>query len=194
MTHAWVHTINHPDERPSLDGMAEGYLFDEVGRSRMTVLSLWPSAEAASSARAALAPAAGGTVVRDEVYEVLHDIAGGAPAGARPAAAALLDFDGPISHAVFAAAERGFHDRIRPLLAGLTGCIRGIVLWQPDTGAQVVVNVTDSLEALGASERAINSAPLLPGEDPALLPGPDRVSVQTVRFASRPSISEGALR
>ena len=94
MTYAWVHTINHPDGRPSLDGMAEGYLFDEVGRSRMTVVSFWPSAEAASSARAALAPAVGGSVVRDEVYEVLHDVAGGAPAGARPVAAALLDFDG----------------------------------------------------------------------------------------------------
>lgn len=194
MTHAWVHTINHPDGRPSLDGMAEGYLFDEVGRSRMTVVSFWPSAEAASSARAALAPAVGGSVVRDEVYEVLHDVAGGAPAGARPVAAALLDFTGPISPAVFEAAERGFRDRIRPLLTGLTGCIRGLVLWQPDTGAQLVVNVTDSLEALGAGERAINSAPLLPGEDPALLPGPDRVSIQTVVSTIRSAHPEGALR
>jgi hypothetical protein len=179
MTNAWILTVNHPDDRPPATG---GYVFDEVGRSRLTLLSLGTAPR-----DPALAAGLGGTVVRDEVFEVLHDITGGSP-DAPAAAAAVLDFDGPISDAVFAAAERGFTDRIMPILTTLSGCVRVLVLWQPATGAQVVVNLTDSLEALSACERAITSSELLPGEDPALLPGPDRVCIQTV------SITEGAVR
>lgn len=180
MNNAWILTVNHPDGRPPA---TDGYVFDEVGRSRLTVLSLGTDPRDPS-----LAATLGGTIVRDEVYEVLHDLAGGSP-DAPVAAAAVLDFDGPISDAVYAAAERGFTDRITPILSTLAGCVRVLVLWQPTTGAQVVVNLTDSLEALSACERAITSSELLPGEDPALLPGPDRVCIQTVSMTS-----EGALR
>ena len=127
---------------------------------------------------------------------MLHDVAGGAPAGARPAAAALLDFDGPISPAVFAAAERGFRDRIRPLLTGLPGCIRGLVLWQPDTGAQLVVNVTDSLEALGAARAGDQLRTAAAGRGPgaAARPRPGLHPDQFTSFASRSTSPEGALR
>jgi hypothetical protein len=180
MTHAWILTVNHPDGRPPVAGLTDGYLLDEIGRSRITVLSLGSPPGSGG--------AVGGTVVRDERYEVLHDVSGGS-AGARPVAAAVLDFDGPISPAMFAAAERAFTGRLQPLLEAFPGCVRVLALHRPETGAQVVVNLTDSLEALGAVERAINTSQLLPGEDPALLPGPDRVSIQNVA-----TIFEGAMR
>jgi hypothetical protein len=187
MRYAWLYTLHHPTGRSPVDAVTDGYLLEEIGRSRTTLVSLWPSADDARAASAA-AGQPQGTVVRDEIYEVLHELNGPDPT-TRPVAATLLDFDGPMSPAHFAAAERGFTDRIRPLMQRLPGCVRALVLWQPETGAQVVLNVTDSLGALSRSERAITEAPLLAGEDIALLPGPDRVAIHTVTLSR-----QGALR
>jgi hypothetical protein len=187
MRYAWIYTLNHPTGRPPVDRIVDGYLLEQIGRSRTTLVSLCPSLDAARAASAAVG-ARRGTVVRDEVYEVLHEVTGPS-AASRPAAATLLDFDGPISPARVGAAERGFHDRLKPIIAQLPGVIRVVVLWQPETSAQVVLNVVDSLDTLSRAERAINSAELLPGEDIALLPGPDRVAIHTVT-----ATFEGALR
>jgi hypothetical protein len=184
MRYAFIHTVNHPTGRPSLDGAAEAYLFDEVGRSRCTLVSLWPTHAGAQAAREAV-PGDLGTVVRSDIYEVAYEVAGGS-AAATPQAAALLDFDGPISAARAAAAERGFADRIRPVLERLPGCVRVLSLWQPEAAAQAVLNLADSLDALSAAERAVNTTALLPGEDPALLGGPDRVTIHTVAAMRAP--------
>ncbi|HEY6592993.1 MAG TPA: hypothetical protein VI011_02620 [Asanoa sp.] len=187
MRYAWIYTLNHPTGGPPVDAVTDGYLLEEIGRSRATLVSLWPSIEAVRTASAAVGVPRG-TVVRDEIYQVRHELHGPDPA-ARPAAATLLDFDGPTSPARVAAAERAFTHRIRPLMERLDGCVRAFVLWQPATGAQVVLGVTDSLEALRRIGRAVTTAPLLPGEDAALLPGPDRAAIHTVTFSY-----EGALR
>jgi hypothetical protein len=44
----------------------------------------------------------------------------------------------------------------------------------------VVVNLCTSFDALAATEKAVSSTTLLPGEDPALLTGPDRVDMHRV--------------
>jgi hypothetical protein len=189
MRYAFIHTVNHPTGRPSLDAVADGYLFDEVGRSRTMLVSLWPTRADAEAAQAA-ADGGLGAVVRSEIYEVRNDLRGGSPA-ATPAAAALLDFDGPVSPARLAAAEFGFTERLRPVLERLPGCVRILSLWHPDRAAHAVLNVADSLEALSHAERTVNSTALLPGEDPALLGGPDRVTIHTLTDIRTP---EGALR
>ncbi|GAA2619551.1 hypothetical protein GCM10010307_02240 [Streptomyces vastus] len=133
-----------------------------------------------SSARAAAAAGApGGTVVRDEIYQVEEDIPGPAASDV-PRGAALLDFDGPQGPARIAAARRAFHDRIGPALGQTPGLVRVLVLWQPETCAHVVLNIAVSLPALAALGKAVNATQLLPGEDPALLPGPDRVAINQI--------------
>ncbi|GAA4712471.1 YceI family protein [Phytohabitans rumicis] len=152
-----------------------GYVLSEVGRDRRRVVSLWPTL--------AQARAAGG-----EWYEVEQDLAG-PDAGVPARAATLLEFDGPQGPARIAAARLAFHDRLAPLLRATPGCVRVLVLWQPETCAHVVVSLATSLPALAAIGQAVNTSPLLPGEDPALLPGPDRVAINEV--TDRPAIATG---
>ena len=69
------------------------------------------------------------------------------------------------------------------------------VLRQPD-GGEIVIVVADDEAALDLAGKVIGSAPLLPGEDPALLPGPDRVVRYPVIHAveqgeARPELSPG---
>jgi hypothetical protein len=49
-----------------------------------------------------------------------------------------------------------------------------------DDGAQIVLSVADSEQAVLDAQKAIMSTELLPGEDPALLPGPDRIELYPV--------------
>lgn len=177
MTYAWIYTLNHPTSRPSLDGIVDGYLLEEFGLNRSTLLSLWPTEEQARSAAATVV--ASGTVVRDAVFELVHEAAGPAVAS-RPMAAAVLEFTGPVSPELFAAAERGFTDRIKPLMRIQPGFVRCLVCVQPDSGDQIVINFTESFDTMRAFEQAVTNSELLPDEDPALLPGPDHVAVQTV--------------
>ena len=44
----------------------------------------------------------------------------------------------------------------------------------------MIITLTTSVETLDAAERAAMSTELMPGEDPALLPGPDRIEIHHV--------------
>jgi hypothetical protein len=96
---------------------------------------------------------------------------------ATPTAASVLTFDGPLDEAVVLAAERAARERIAPAMAGRPGGVRLLELWQPELRRQVVITLATSLEALEEGGRAIAEMPLLPGEDVALLPGPDHVEM-----------------
>jgi hypothetical protein len=45
---------------------------------------------------------------------------------------------------------------------------------------RVVLSIAVSLDALAAIEQAVNGTELLPGEDPALLPGPDGACINQI--------------
>jgi hypothetical protein len=90
----------------------------------------------------------------------------------------ILSFDGPRSDAVVDAADRAQRDRIRPLIDAdpqlrgrLLGGFRGV----GSDGAQCVVLLARDVEAFDVLERLVMTSELLPGEDPALLPGPSRI-------------------
>ena len=92
-------------------------------------------------------------------------------------------FDGPRTAEQLAAAERASRERIWPaarrdpqLMAEL---VANYVLRQPD-GGEVVVTIGKTLDALKRGFELVASTELLPGEDPALLAGPDRVEVYEV--------------
>lgn len=92
--------------------------------------------------------------------------------------AEITEFYGPRSLELLAASERAGHERIQPLIlanpdvvAGLLGGFRAL---GPD-GAEVFVQLARDEATLDAIANIVWNSELLPGEDPALLPGPDRV-------------------
>ncbi len=101
--------------------------------------------------------------------------------------AQLTIFDGPRSPELVAASERAGRERIDPLLDAdpdlQDDLVARYMLSQPDGGSAVLV-VSRTEGALDKAIELIMTSELLPGEDPALLPGPSRAErylVQDVR-------------
>ena len=93
--------------------------------------------------------------------------------------AQLTSFDGPRSPEPVAADDFAARERIVPAISELDHSYRVYVL-RRDDGAQVVVSIADTEQALLDTQKAIMTTDLLPGEDPALLPGPDRIELYPV--------------
>jgi len=93
--------------------------------------------------------------------------------------AQLTYFDGPRSPEQLAAHDFAARERIVPVISELDHSYRVYVL-RRDDGSQIVVSIADSEQALLDAQKAIMSTELLPGEDPALLPGPDRIDLYPV--------------
>jgi hypothetical protein len=96
---------------------------------------------------------------------------------ATPTVASVVTFTGPISEAVDEAGRRAARDRIAPAMRDHAGSVRMLALWQPELRRQVLITLATSVEALEEGGKKINSLPLLPDEDVALLPGPDHVEM-----------------
>lgn len=100
--------------------------------------------------------------------------------------AQLVYLDGPRSAELVAAGDRAGRERVLPAVANdpITGAahVATYVLRQPD-GSEVVVIIAETEEALRRGNEIIAATTLLPGEDPALLPGPDRVAMYEVVHA-----------
>jgi hypothetical protein len=142
-------------------GFAGGYLLGQLGHDRFAVLTLWHRT-----------PDGGGYLVEDEW--VGHDA--DQPAGA----AVVLSFDGPLADPLLHAAQFGAQHRVVPAIKATPGTVRGLALLDGERRALLVINLVTSVEALDALGHAVNSTELLPGEDPALLPGPDRAEAYRV--------------
>lgn len=144
-----------------------GYLLEQVGHPATLALSLWSDRGD-----------------RGGDLEIVDDWSGKA-AGAEPTVALVLTFDGPLSPAAYDAARFAARERVLPALAQVDGLVRMYALWDPATRSATAVHLAVSMDALEEAGRAVNSTELLPGEDPALLPGPDRaVAYRIVRSAS----------
>jgi hypothetical protein len=113
-----------------------------------------------------------------EVYEVAEYERG--PAAAQTATyARLLYFDGPRTPEQVAASDFGGRQRIWPAIRDLSGLVSVYLLRGHDLG-WIVVTFATSVDTLEAAQRAVMAADLLPGEDRALLPGPDRIEIHSV--------------
>jgi hypothetical protein len=157
-----------------------------------SMISLWltrEDAELAAERSAAIRGPRPIKLARDEIFEVDADEAGAA-AGQEPAVAILGEFDGPLSPARVEAARFAGTDRIGPALRTVPGLVRMLVLWHPTERRMAVLHLATSMQALQAVGETVMSTKLLPGEDPDLLPGPDRIStlqVAAYRVAAVPS-------
>ncbi len=161
------------------------YLVEHVDGGSGALLTLWHTREDARRASERTAAQLGPrplTLDSDDVYEVAFDWQGTA-AGERPGAASIFWFDGPLSDERVAAARRAIDERIVPAIAGVPGTVRTLDLWDPATRSAVTVSIATSPEVLDATETAVMSTELLPGEDPALLPGASRIDTYRVLFA-----------
>ena len=173
--HATVSTVR-PDSssRPDTTDAAPVLLrrlADPVGRPVLE-LRLWPDE---ASARAH-----GG-----EVWDVFaHHL--GRSAGEQPTAAQLVRFDGPRTAEAVAASRRAGTERIWPAVRDLDGLVETVVLERPD-GSELVLSFATSVEHFARAGERIMSTSLLPGEDPALLTGPDRLEVLLVVPAAAPA-------
>lgn len=97
--------------------------------------------------------------------------------------AQIIHLDGPRSPELVAAADRAARERIIPAITAhpelAPHLVAAYTLRQPD-GSQVSVVITDTEEALRLGQQVVMSTELLPGEDHALLPGPDRLEIYEV--------------
>lgn len=90
----------------------------------------------------------------------------------------FLRFDGPRSADLVEASRRAAHDRIEPLILAdpeLRGRLLGGFRAVASDGTETVVLMATDLAAFDEIAHIALSSDLLPGEDPALLPPPDRV-------------------
>ena len=153
--------VQQLDAAAGRPGFRGGYVFGQLGHDRLTVLTFSSFTEG---------------------FEVDDEWAGHDP-DAPAQAAVVLWFDGPIADPVFKAAKYAGQHRLTPAIQATPGTVRGWALLDPARRAMCVINLVTSVDALDALAHAVNSTELLPGEDPALLPGPDRVETNRVLFA-----------
>jgi hypothetical protein len=88
-------------------------------------------------------------------------------------------FDGPRAPEQAAAEDLAGRRRIWPAICGLSGLVGVYVLRGSDLSS-VVVTLATSVETLDTLQRAVMATELGPDEDPALLPGPDRIEIHHV--------------
>lgn len=93
--------------------------------------------------------------------------------------AQLTFFDGPRTPEQIAAADFAALNRLLPAASQLGHPVDVYRLRRED-GAEIVLAVAESEQVLLDAQKAIMSTELLPGEDAALLPGPDRIELYPV--------------
>jgi hypothetical protein len=166
----------------SQPGLLGAITFRQFAGSAGVCLTLWDTEADAAAFAGRYAELA---ALPGEIYQVVD--AGAGPAAAQaPAYARLMYVDGPRAPEQAAAEDLAGRQRIWPAIRNLSGLVGTYVLRGRDLGS-VVLTLTTSAETLDAIARAVMSTELLPGEDPALLPGPDRIEIHHVTGYHRPA-------
>jgi len=168
-------------------GFCEAWSMHQLGGPRGTLVSLWATREDAELASERSTERRGGpwpfALAHDRVYEV-RQVGEGPAADEQPAVAQLTWFDGPRSEVQAAADERAGTERLWPAVADTPGLVRSLALVADDR-SYVHLGLATGAEVLDEAQRRIMSTDLLPGEDLALLGGPDRIDVCTVLAGRR---------
>ena len=172
-------------------GFRSIHLFLQIGSRRGLNVTLWDSLENAVAApdrtRSVMGPRPF-TLDLDEVYDVLASTSGPATPG-EARVCQISWFDGPRSAEQNDAMLRAGEHRIGPAIATMPGLVATYVLCHPGDSSVAILTMATSTEALDRAAGIVFSTALLPGEDPALLTGPDRVEVYKIEnqlFASAP--------
>jgi hypothetical protein len=102
----------------------------------------------------------------------------------------VVEFSGPRTEEWVAAEQRAATGRLGPATEGIDGIVSVIRMRAADNAYMVVV-LAESMDVFDVASQAIMSTELLPGEDPELLGGPDRISFYRLVHADLP-ITEGS--
>jgi hypothetical protein len=97
--------------------------------------------------------------------------------------AQVLQFNGPRSPEMLAAADRAGRERLGPLMLAhpkMREEMVAMVVLRQDDGSERNILIVRSAEGLRLVKDLVTSSELLPDEDVSLLPGPDRIDVFTV--------------
>ncbi|MGY1673568.1 hypothetical protein [Geodermatophilus sp. SYSU D00710] len=121
----------------------------------------------------------------DRVYRVTDELHGRAT-GRRPLFAQVTWLDTGGDPARADAAEHGGRDRIWPAVRDIDGIVEVLALRSTDDRI-VVIGLATATEARDRVQQAVVRTELLPDEDPALLPGHDRVEMARVLLAELPT-------
>ena len=97
----------------------------------------------------------------------------------------VVEFFGPRTEEWVAAEQRASASRLGPATLGIGGIVTVMRLRGADN-AYLLVILAESMDAFDAAAQAIMTTELLPGEDPALLTGPDRISFYRLVHADLP--------
>ena len=138
-----------------------------------TLVALWPDAASA-------APPEGGRVYR--VTDAFH----GRAAGRRPLFVQVTWLNGDGDRTRADAAQHGGRDRIWPAVREVEGIVEVLAL-RSDDDRLVVLGLATGRETHQEVQRTIAGTALLPDEDPALLPGADRIDLVRVLSADLPA-------
>jgi hypothetical protein len=155
-------------------GLLSCLTLHQLGGPATVRLTLWDTEASAAGCSGSDA----GTPPATEIYQVTH-IEEGLAATQLPTYARLVCFDGPRAPEQTAAEDLAGRQRIWPAIRGLSGLV-GIYVLRGGDLSSVIVTLATSVETLDAGQRAVMATELTPGEDPALLPGPDRVEIHRV--------------
>ena len=188
MTRTLPEQVNTPEASGYFIKVLEGHpgfrgvhLMLQIGSRQGFSVTLWDSHENAVAASDRTERVTGPrpfTLDFDEVYEVLSVVPGRA-ALSEATVGQVTWFDGPRSAAQIEAMRRAGEERIQPAVERLPGHAATYVLCHPDDSGIVVITLATSTDALNRIADAAHSTSLLPGEDPALLTGPDRIELYT---------------
>ncbi len=153
-------------------GLHSAYVLRPMDNRRPLLVTAWESAERADQASIT----AGGTDYATASFHVAGD-----PARS-PKYAQIVYFDRPRTRPEAEAVDLANRERIWPAVRDIPGNLGALVGANAD-GTSVVIALTTSRQAIEDSQQAIMSTALLPGEDPALLTGPDRMHIAHVLSA-----------
>jgi len=171
-------------------GFAGAWVLRPLGGPHGALVTLWDTREDAEAAPARSAPHLPGprpAMLHDGLYDVALSYSGPA-AGEEARYVQLIWFDGPRGPELVQAAARAGRERIMPAVRDLAGLVSVHSMEGPD-GSAVTLIATTSVEVLERGAEVIMTTELLPGEDQALLLGPDRVDVCSVIAAASPVLS-----
>jgi hypothetical protein len=140
--------------------------------------------DGAGSTTVAFWPDEAAALAGERAYRLV-DVLDGPAAGRAPLFAQIVWVNDAGDPAVADAAERGGRERINPAIRDVDGLVTVLAFRSADHRI-VVVGTSTSLETHTEVQDRIRRTPLLPGEDPALLPGFDRTELGRVVRADLP--------
>ncbi|MBA3799481.1 MAG: hypothetical protein H0X18_10415 [Geodermatophilaceae bacterium] len=153
-------------------GLIAAYVMQPMDQQQPVLVSVWTSVAEAEDA----AITADGLDFASASFLSFDGVDG-------PPAYGEIVYFGSRSQSQADAMERANRERIAPAIRDVSGNLGAFVGYNAD-GSSVVVALTSSLQAIEDSQRAIMATSLLPGEDAALLTGPDRTQLAWVLAAS----------